>query len=194
MQWRWVLRKVNFSHFHLLSLLSFHWHLRYCYLTLLDKTLITTCGYQVLTVFHSLPLFLYLFFLSVCVIHNTNCRYIYTHIYVYTHNIHISVCVQLVIGTYEKGQSCYSINRQVKPCYLSLIMPALGLRLPCNAPDENFHTLSNLWDLSWWWDPTGTVEILEIRLFHFFGSDTHIGYWSNCHCYLLFHLKNIALM
>ena len=86
MQWRWVLRKVNFSHFHLLSLLSFRWEIRYCYLTLLDKTLITTCGYQVLTVSHSFFLF---FILSLCMC-NTHTKtahryisHIYTYIYVY---------------------------------------------------------------------------------------------------------------
>ena len=80
MQWRWVLRKVNFSHFHLLSLLSFCFEIRYCYLTLLDRTLITTCGYQVLTV--SLSLCFYsLFFLSVCITHTHK---LYTYMYIHT--------------------------------------------------------------------------------------------------------------
>ena len=175
MQWRWVLRKVNFSHFHLLSLLSFCFEIRYCYLTLLDRTLITTCGYQVLTV--SLSLCFYsLFFLSVCIIHTQITHtYIYTHICIYIQHIHIFI-VQLVIGTYKNAQSCYSINRHVKPCFLSLIMPALGLRLLCNSLDEKLHNLCDLCDFSWWWAPTGIVEILEIRLFHYFGSDTHVGY------------------
>ena len=35
------------------------------------------------------------------------------------------------------------MNRQVKHIPLSDI-PALGLRLPCNSPDENFHMLCNM--------------------------------------------------
>ena len=35
------------------------------------------------------------------------------------------------------------MDRQVKHIPLNDI-PASGLRLPCNSPDENFHTLSNL--------------------------------------------------
>ena len=35
------------------------------------------------------------------------------------------------------------MDRQVKHIPLNDI-PASGLRLPCNSPDENFHMLSNL--------------------------------------------------
>ena len=105
------------------------------------------------------------FFLSVCGIHtNTDCTYIYTFMYIHTTYAYLYSTISnrdLWKGT-ELQQ-----HRQVKPCFLSLIKPALGLRLPCNSPDEKFHTLFDLCDLSWWWDSTGTVEMLEVHFFFF---------------------------
>ena len=104
----------------------------------------------------------------------------HTHIYIYTfmyiHTTYAYLYSTISNRDLQKGTELQQ-HRQVKPCFVSLIMPALGLRLPCNSPDEKFHTLFDLCDLSWLWHSTGTVEMLEVHLFHFFFcSDTHIGY------------------
>ena len=187
-QWRWVLRKVDFSHFLLLllSFLNFHSEVRYLGIVRLPSK----CGYQVF-VFISLSLFLFLsLFLS-----------LYTHTHTDTHSLHTCVCIclytQIYISVYIQLVMCcavlsLSVISDCDPmdCSLSgssvhgilqarilewvaiLLLqgifpsnkdlrivtkllwhehtswtsipvtdtPTLGFRLPCNSPDEKFHT------------------------------------------------------